>query len=92
MFRIIDVFTIRNNKKISLNFLIEKLTSYKRDKDRGGLRVSGCGMDMGFAVVYDFSRTVFPTGFYYRKNEYHRNNDPAAKDPDGGYALKHEWF
>jgi hypothetical protein len=29
----------------------------------GGLVVGGCGMDMGFHVVYNLSRTLFPDGF-----------------------------
>ena len=29
----------------------------------GGLVVSGCGMDMGFHVIYNLSRTLFPDGF-----------------------------
>lgn len=92
MFRIIDVFAIRNNQLLYLTSLVEKLTHYKRDKTRYGLRVGGCGMDMGFAVVYDFSRACFPAGFKYRKNEHHRNNDPSLRDGDGGYALKQGWI
>ena len=30
-----------------------------------GVRVTGCGMDMGFAVVYSLSRYLFPDGFGY---------------------------
>jgi hypothetical protein len=29
----------------------------------GGVKMSGCGMDMGFALVYDLSRTLYPQGF-----------------------------
>ena len=29
----------------------------------GGVRVTGCGMDMGFATVYNLSRYLFPDGF-----------------------------
>jgi hypothetical protein len=29
----------------------------------GGLGVGGCGMDMGFHLVYSLSRALFPTGF-----------------------------
>lgn len=28
-----------------------------------GLILTGCGMDMGFALVYDLSRVLFPAGF-----------------------------
>lgn len=30
---------------------------------RDGLIVTGCGMDMGFATVYNLSRYLFPDGF-----------------------------
>lgn len=30
---------------------------------RGGLKVGGCGMDMGFHVVYSLSRVLYPDGF-----------------------------
>ena len=35
---------------------------YRRG-NRDGLKVTGCGMDMGFAVVYDVSRRLYPDGF-----------------------------
>lgn len=35
---------------------------YRRG-NRDGLKVSGCGMDMGFSVVYDVSRRLYPDGF-----------------------------
>jgi hypothetical protein len=92
MFRRISVCVMRNNKPVWINELIDKLTIYKTDKRKTGLRVSGCGMDMGFAVVYNFSSKVFPYGFKYRKNELHRNGDPAPIDPNGGYALKQRWL
>lgn len=92
MFRRISVCIIKNNKPIWINGLVSKLTGYDEDKRKDGLRVSGCGMDMGFAVVYDFSSKVFPCGFKYRKNESHRNGDPAPRDPNGGYALKQRWL
>ena len=92
MFRLISVKWIKNGKILNLDSIVSKTTRYKEDKNRYGLRVGGCGMDMGFAVVYDFSRSIFPDGFRYRKNEWHRNNDPALIDPDGGYALKQTWL
>ena len=92
MFRIMGVHAIKNNKPLCLNSLVEKLTGYKRDRHKEGLRVSGCGMNMGFAVVYSFSSAAFPTGFKYRKNEHHRNGDPSTTDKDGGYALRQVWF
>lgn len=33
------------------------------DQTRGGIKVGGCGMDMGFHLVYGLSRTLWPNGF-----------------------------
>lgn len=44
------------------NWLVSKATGYRTGK-RDGIVMGGCGMDMGFALVYDLSRTLFPEGF-----------------------------
>ena len=53
----------------------------------GGLRVSGCGMDMGFHVVYNLGYALWPDG----TPEPHGTRN-GAPDSDGGYALKHRWL
>ena len=47
---------------LNLDWRIADLLDYRRGK-HSGLYVEGCGMDMGFAVVYDVSRALFPDGF-----------------------------
>lgn len=57
-------------------------------RHRGGsLNVGGCGMDMGFSVVYSLGSVLWPTG----TSEPHgrRNAEP---DSTGGYAIRHEWL
>lgn len=49
-----------------------------------GLRMAGCGMDMGFSLVYSLGRALFPQGFgTVGKNsdgkEYRASNAKAAK-------------
>ena len=51
--------------------------------DSGAIVVGGCGMDMGFHLVYTLGRTLWPNGS--RKG---RGGNP---DRDGGYSLNHEW-
>lgn len=61
----------------------------------GTIRVHGCGMDMGFHIVYCLSRRLFPEGFIPAEagHEYGRNGVPATElDKDGGYALKQRWL
>lgn len=44
-----------------LDHLISEACEYRHKGN--GLRVDGCGMDMGFSVVYNLSATLFPHGF-----------------------------
>lgn len=73
MTRHIDVLVIKDNEPVLLNWYIEKLGSYKRgknynDKNADSLRVGGCGMDMGFAVVANLASTLFK-GDYKQLNQ-----------------------
>jgi hypothetical protein len=74
--------------------------------DDGGVGCSGCGMDMGFHLVYTLSQTLFPNGFEctgagdgLRQNRCpsndhtngDRNYEPHHHN-SGGYALRHQWI
>jgi hypothetical protein len=63
MFRVIDVNVIEDNEPRWIGYLAAKATGISYDRNREGLRVSGCGMDMGFHVVYELSRALYPDGF-----------------------------
>lgn len=58
MLRRMSAFIIKDNQIYYISHLIEELTSYKRDKE-GNIKVYGCGMDMCFALVSDFSERLF---------------------------------
>ena len=45
-----------------VTYLFALVGDYRRGT-RDGLKVQGAGMDMGFAVVYDVSRRLYPDGF-----------------------------
>lgn len=66
------------------DLLEHKLANYR---DGGGLVVGGCGMDMGFSVVYNLGAALWPKGT--DKPHGTRNGEP---DSAGGYALKSEWL
>ena len=53
----------------------------------GGIRVPGCGMDMGFALIYNLGAVLWPNGTPEPHST--RNGEP---DNDGGYALKQRWI
>jgi hypothetical protein len=55
--------------------------------DDGGIVVGGCGMDMGFHLVYNLGARLWPNG----TPEPHGTRN-GAPDSAGGYALKHSWL
>jgi hypothetical protein len=51
------------------------------DRDRGGVKVGGAGMDMGFHLVYELGRALWPEGFGC-VGENCRSNDHTNGDRD----------
>lgn len=111
MLRHINCYVIVNNEPKNINWYIEKLGLYKRaknynDKNAESLRVSGCGMDMGFDVVYNLSSVVFKDNFKCRGENCpandHTNDRPPYKwdrkksigklHSDVGYCLIQKWL
>lgn len=73
----------------------------KYDRDREGIKIGGAGMDMGFALVYDLGRQLWPDGFecageHCASNDHSnglRDRTPGEhQHQDGGYALRHRWL
>lgn len=54
---------------------------------KGGIVIGGCGMDMGFALVYALGCALWRKGTPEPHGK--RNGEP---DNNGGYALKQEWM
>lgn len=73
-------------KPHSISGLVATALDYPQ-ADGGALKVGGCGMDMGFSVVYNLGAALWPNGT--PKPHGRRNGQP---DSDGGYALKHSWL
>lgn len=66
---------------------------------RETVRMGGCGMDMGFALVYELSHALWPDGFECvgqgcPSNDHSNGDRDYAPHPhrDGGYALTHRWL
>jgi hypothetical protein len=70
-----------------LDWLIDRAGWGRTSKRGEGLVADGCGMDMGFHLVYNLGACIWPEG----TPEPHgtRNGEP---DTAGGYALKHRWI
>jgi hypothetical protein len=91
-----------------ISWLAARAMGEKIDQRHDGIKVSGCGMDMGFHLVYNLGRTLWPDGFlctgegtgWYDRcpandhaNDRERDYRPGVRlHPDGGYALNHRWL
>jgi hypothetical protein len=88
-----------------ITWLAATALGYRRDDRNGGIKVGGCGMDMGFHLVYCLGRYMWPVGFVCagpRTDTFRGccSNDHSNRDGnytphmhrDGGYALRQEWI
>ena len=89
MSRAIDVYVIRKNEPKCFSWAVADVLDYKMDKKHEGIKVSGCGMDMGYHLVYSLGRVLFPNGD--GKTVTGRNGD-TKPETDGGYLLKQRWI
>ena len=58
MSRCIDLYVYRNNEPIRLSHYAATVLGEALDRRWEGIRISGCGMDMGFELVYQLSRAL----------------------------------
>ena len=65
-----------------VSWLVAYALGMKFDRENGGVKIGGCGMDMAFSIVYDLGQTLWPKGT--RRPHSTRNGSP---DKHGGYAL-----
>jgi hypothetical protein len=82
MSRVISLFIVRDNRIRCIDYRVSIILGDKQTKE--GIKVNGCGMDMGFHLVYTLGRYLFPDGFV--------NPDTNEQAKDGGYSLRHEWM
>ena len=46
-----------------ITFWVSRAIENSIDQKNGGIKISGCGMNMGFEIVYLLGRVLFPDGF-----------------------------
>ena len=68
----------------SLDYWVAQAQGESTDQKNGGLKVSGSGMDMGFHLVYNLGRMLYPQGV--------KKGRGGQPDKDGGYAFNHQWL
>lgn len=82
-----------------LGYNAAQAAGYSYDRDRNGVKIGGCGMDMGFQLVYTLSSALYPDGFECI-GENCPSNDHSNGDrdysphhhKDGGYAIRQRWL
>ena len=98
MYRVIDLYIIKDNEPYRISWSASKLLE-GYDERHEGCKAGGCGMDMGFALVHNLSyalhRDYECIGDGCPSND-HVNDwkSPRGKDVmhSNGYALKHRWL
>lgn len=101
MFRAISPVVIRRGEDVrDFSGAACYLLGVKFDERYQGVPMSGCGMDMGFELVYRMGRELFPKGFRCAGPKRCGSNDHTNGDrnykphthTNGGYALRQRWL
>lgn len=92
--RISCIIPMKDGSLLDISGYVGDVIGARRNDKDGSLVVGGCGMDMGFHVIYSLSlsRHLFPDGFKLPKGKSGRNGDTSGHDKDGGYALNQRWI
>jgi hypothetical protein len=86
MLREIGIVLLKDGTDLHPNYLVAKALGERVGK-RDGIVVGGCGMDMGFHIVYNLSHTLWPDGFGCIGKGC-RSNDHSNGDRD---YTPHNW-
>lgn len=82
MMRVIDLIKVEEDGEVlHLGYNAAKALGWPYDRRREGVRVSGCGMDMGFQLVYSLAHVLFSG-----------DQTVAERGEDAGYLLTHRWL
>lgn len=63
MLRSIDLVAIIDGELTQITYSVSRILDRKIDQKRGGIKEPGCGMDMGFHLVYNLSFVMFGDGY-----------------------------
>ena len=87
MTRFIRVRKIEGNYPYDYTGLVAKALDWTYSDKYHAIKVGGCGMDMGFHLIYSLGQTLWPDGTPEPHGS--RNGEP---DTCGGYALTQRWL
>jgi hypothetical protein len=89
MSRTMSVRIIRGGETLNITWLVAKACGYSMT-DHNGLRIGGCGMDMGFALVYDLSHVLFAGTARHKRLRKDRKD--GHRPTSAGYILSQRWL
>lgn len=94
MLRSIGVLGIEDGEIKDVSWAVARALGWPFDRDRGGVKVSGCGMDMGFHLVHVLSATLYPEcGGCVGEGCDHKTGEGSDHwHNKGGYALRRRWI
>ena len=99
---VIDLKILEDGELRGIGWTAARALGDRYDTKRDGIVVGGCGMDMGFHLVYSLASVLWREGFdciglAKRGDERgcpsndHSNREHNAHHRDGGYALRSRW-
>jgi alpha-galactosidase/6-phospho-beta-glucosidase family protein len=84
MSRRLNIYTVLDGKIINITWHVANVLEYRYNQEKESMVVGGCGMDMGYHIVYSLSRVL---GVHTTYQE---------EDTDGlrgdCYGLNHRWL
>lgn len=99
MSRVIQAYFMENNEPRWIGYNVAKAIGEPYDEKREGVKIGGCGMDMGFQLVYLLSHALYHEYKCPGKDKCHspdHHNSGARDNPpkihSDGYALRQRWL
>lgn len=99
MMRAISPIVIKDGESQDVTYWVSRALALSVDQKHYGVKMSGCGMDMGFSLVHELSYALYPDSFSCIGKDCpsndHSNGDrnyEPHQHSSGGYALKHRWL
>ena len=83
MSRSIECYLAQGRDNLTdITWLVARATNSRVDNNHGGIIMGGCGMDMGFGLVYNLGRTLYPNGVPCTGSRGHDAEAPRCKSND----------
>ena len=89
MIRDIGLGIVVNGEYLTITGLACSVLGYPWRNE--GVRIGGCGMDMGFALVSNLSHALHPRKTYKRRASCSKWR-PRGETLRSGYTLTHHWI